>query len=1757
MKVEKQKKEVGSQMPGDGSQSFVLQYLQYPTSVIKHPISETKHNKKSKPSNHKLMKIQNTKTFRISYKSLLLSFICTSILSINSLFAQGPNAPEAAAFEPVDATDMVNLLTGDFTYVLPLLNIPSPEGGYPLALSYHAGISMDQEASWVGLGWSLNPGAINRNVNGFPDDWKNGMIREFSYDEGGSEYSTSVSIGVGIPGKYSVGVGLSWGSNRSFGGSISLSVGKVYGSIGTNGISAGYGFSDTVGAGVSVGFNGSVGASVNFGLGKHSNNSLSLGVGYGPGGLNGSLGISQFSTDKNGTIIKGESSGVGISLSSSGVNVSARISGSGTSLSHSFNTTVSNSDYNENRSMSQFMIMTPWAYFSFGKNQVEWELTTIGDVGAQGAIHLFDRAKRLYSLNSVNKPSSSYDVVEISTQKSFEQSQEDYYAKNNNGILANLDNYSVASQGLSGSIQPISNTNFNLKPFDVKYFFRPVREHALYVYSGAKGKDPIVNNPAHFEFNSFNGSYLKMLPYNLSYSGEEVTHNFASPPITPTNQFVYSDHGDLVYHYNSFSEVNNKMRRGRHVEYFTVADINSGVAANNGFLDVSNDFKRNLSSLGYIPSSGGGQLNQLMAERMTETFENGIGGYKITASDGKTYHYSLPVYQMELIRRMYGILDNKDENQAHTDRMQINPYATHWLLTAITGPDYIKKDANRKFPDEGDYGYWVRFDYGKWSNGYIWKTPNGEYSENVDVFEKVKQYSWGRKQIFYLDKIKTRTHTAIFSKKIRNDNKSEKMIYRNFTHNKVPAMSFMNVDSHPPLKLDKIILLKNDVANTLNKGMGMALVEQKRYSYNLAGLYDIYGRWQVDQSLILDYKVNNSANIFDINDFKDIDIDSKALKVIKFDHNYNLARNAPNSGSGKLTLTNVNFGGKKGIYTIPGVKFDYVSNFNYNVNNINDFGYFKNNPEAWSLNKITTPTGGVINIKYESDSYKRVAIKNGKVFTSMLKFSFLTTPPRGGAAETAPKEIIRIKIEVDTQDKRSAGLRLSDHFDQSKPFFMDMWYSAIYNHRGGGYDRSTVDIKKQDAIIKVLNNDQNYMIVEVLASSPFFRDVFQHSAEPISVLHGGGDYTGVKNLNLPRYDAAWESNQGERKYSMRHTLIGNKLKPNTDSGIRVKEIVVNDNEGNNYPTYYNYNIPGTDLSSGIIPYYPEPNYSINQQAPYVSLLPGPVVSYQYVTESNNKIKRQYKFKVLDELTETNNLISFGDLLQIECSEIDPTNSIKFKYLNIKNNLQSLGRIEETTVFNSKNEVINQIKNEYGNNKDYFSLGQQGQSYNSYKRIQDNRDNTNKEYYVITSKVDIYDKLENTITTKAGFTNTTYYDNHDFLTGQVIETRTISSDGTEFKTKVTPAYHIDIYTDNSTGYSMGSKVDNPTNKNMLTQTAATLTQIKDDAGDWKTINADINTWNNDWTYQNYDGSTSTPSNADQKIWRKHQTFAWKGEVDADGAYIGYTGDDDNFSWSDPNGQTNSNWIKTSEVSLYDHYSMPLESIDINGNKTSTKMGDDNSKVFAVANTGYNQMFYSGAEDLNTATNYFSGGVALGDGDLSTPYGVEHTGSKAVRISSNQKTFVVEPEKSDTYKVSVWAYNAPNINVQYQDIKLQVGSQQINYEPSEIVHASSWVLLSFYTEINANEEIGIVNTGANLAVVDDFRVHPRNAGMTSYVYNSWDELTHIISANGLATKYEYDEAGRLKKTYTEIENTSENSSSGGFKLSTEHRYNYKNQ
>jgi len=93
----------------------------------------------------------------------------------------GPHAPEYTSFEPVSTTDMVNLTSGSFVYNLPVLEIPGPDGGgYGLSLSYHNGASSEEEASWVGFGWTLNPGALNRQSRGYPDDYNGAKVIKYN-----------------------------------------------------------------------------------------------------------------------------------------------------------------------------------------------------------------------------------------------------------------------------------------------------------------------------------------------------------------------------------------------------------------------------------------------------------------------------------------------------------------------------------------------------------------------------------------------------------------------------------------------------------------------------------------------------------------------------------------------------------------------------------------------------------------------------------------------------------------------------------------------------------------------------------------------------------------------------------------------------------------------------------------------------------------------------------------------------------------------------------------------------------------------------------------------------------------------------------------------------------------------------------------------------------------------------------------------------------------------------------------------------------------------------------------------------------------------------------------------------------------------------------------------------------------------------------------------------------------------------------------
>ena len=149
----------------------------------------------------------------------------------------GPAQPEFSTFESVGTSDMVNEFTGSFTWNLPVIEVPGPNGsGYAMSLSYHSGTSPNEPASWVGYGWTLNPGSVSRNVRGFPDDYKQDTVTYYNKTPknwtvtagtyaGVEAYSIGLSVNASIRYNNYMGYGYSAGVGLSAAGMLNLNYG--------------------------------------------------------------------------------------------------------------------------------------------------------------------------------------------------------------------------------------------------------------------------------------------------------------------------------------------------------------------------------------------------------------------------------------------------------------------------------------------------------------------------------------------------------------------------------------------------------------------------------------------------------------------------------------------------------------------------------------------------------------------------------------------------------------------------------------------------------------------------------------------------------------------------------------------------------------------------------------------------------------------------------------------------------------------------------------------------------------------------------------------------------------------------------------------------------------------------------------------------------------------------------------------------------------------------------------------------------------------------------------------------------------------------------------------------------------------------------------------------------------------------------------------------------------------------------------------
>lgn len=902
------------------------------------------------------------------------------IAFINELFfplygyalTSGPTQPESSGFQQMDQMDLVDLFTGDSKYNIPLLDVD----GYPLNLTYSGNVGMEQEASWVGLGWNLQVGSITRSVNGVPDDFKNDLLQEFierrprrvvtlkaapTLEFFGRKMNLKSDFFKNYSDKISPDLAIKWSNYDGFGLAMNLGIKPDL-----------------------------FKSNIQLNLGFDSQNGVSAGT---------SLAAVHKVKDKELGDLKFSGS------LSFGMNSQGGIQGL------SFNTTadkfsgLNGSTRNRDTYTRGVDPQTTSTYYSF-------ELAPIGKdgYGANKDITVTGTfSETALITNNFSTPTAGYLHLQNAERNAITDYSKEADPVYNEDVKylpvpsMTYDGYSVSAHGLGGTFRPYRN---EVAPVgDPQRSFDPEldnQSNSVSVDFGISKYVKLGTNIQNTTSNSFSDKFSNHYPFRL--------HQFVNRKIGKVFEPVYfkfEDEASILdkefYARVGFDEPialkmedneltnqlenslgnlatekfhNSRVPRAKVIRSFTLSD----------YRDQYIHYKREskaVNSFDYgINTSAGDSKDDNAIDGYAA---HKLHGFEISDESGKQYGFFIPALNTKKIEVSFSILNGGSGNQetiqytnAMQDRIQTNDqfysrkftgvFAHTFLLTHIKGQDYVDVK-NDGFTDD-DLGSFTQFRYTCTSKDYKWRAPYENKTAKLMPNSRLTNdddkanYTYGEKEVWYVNSVVGRHHIAIFKISPRSD-----------------GVGVANEDGGLPsnvrladrlYKLDEIILF--------NKS---------------------------------DFYSNGEAN-------------AKILKRVKFNYSYELCKGVPNfskvnindntSDTGKLTLKSVQiaYGNSNKGYLTP-YSFEYANNGNYNSRSMDRWGNFQTysgdvgpgdfpytfqdsksiadqNASKWLLTRIKTPGGSITTIKYESDDYAYVQDKKAMRMFNILGFTDSPNP---------------------------------------------------------------------------------------------------------------------------------------------------------------------------------------------------------------------------------------------------------------------------------------------------------------------------------------------------------------------------------------------------------------------------------------------------------------------------------------------------------------------------------------------------------------------------------------------------------------------------------------------------------------------------------------------------------------------------------------------------------------------------------------------
>lgn len=869
----------------------------------------------------------------------------------------GPGAPEVQSFTPVDATNLVDLFSGNFSYNIPLIDV----GGYPINISYQSGITVAQEASWVGLGWTLNPGVVNRDVRGLPDDFN------------GDELVRIMNI---KPNETTV-----------IGGALGLQV---------------YGF-DALGLGVSLDAAISHNTYEGWGIKAGAGASLSAAAGNGDRKLGGSLGLTAGIDSREGGFLEpeiglsGESGklegelGIGFSVSSrSGIE----------ELSIGFERKYR---WFNSKSEGSYQFAAPTYTPSINmpmRNSSQLFRGTIG--GEVNGVHINGTIYGSYNIQELTsryhtKKAYGYMYAQNATdvdQLDFNREKDGpYYKEIPNLPVTNFtyDLYNVSANGINEQFRPMRGdvgTLYDPQSSSVGNGMSMGAEVGLGNLVHAGVDITVQNSKAESKKWAENNFLIPSFPFRDSVAGDPL---FESVYFKSMGETTAMAGDELYYKLNEAQAIKAELNDPDVLNFGEVKNLLS----NNTSYNTTNENSiqersfRN-TSFAYFTASEmiqrGSSWNTLSIFQDLNTDEEAvsriddyrdkdhISAVEVINPDGIHFQYAIPAYN-KIIREVsfnigpstvdepnlpndegfteYGENDNtlnnsRGENNYFNVR-ETPAHAYAWLLTGVYSTDYV--DVSDDGPTPDDLGTYTKFSYQMVNDNFRWRSSYDHNSAKIDERftseeeDNIGHYTYGVKELWYLSRIETRNYIAIFKTSDRSD---------------------------------------------------------------ALGVVDENGGIDPEQS----HKKLDKIYLYTAQEFYDAEQNAREplpIKTVHFEYDYSLCLGAPGStdGKGKLTLKKLWVTNNNSIKEAQSpYVFNYASNPEH-ANNITDrWGFYKPKQEgaldnerfpyvnqnaiaqnlntfAWNLTNIILPYGGELVVEYESDAYAYVQDKQAMVMTAV------------------------------------------------------------------------------------------------------------------------------------------------------------------------------------------------------------------------------------------------------------------------------------------------------------------------------------------------------------------------------------------------------------------------------------------------------------------------------------------------------------------------------------------------------------------------------------------------------------------------------------------------------------------------------------------------------------------------------------------------------------------------------------------------------